>query len=131
MAFSWNRWFFHSRPENGPATIPVDLGASHHHLPNSNQWAVVTLFGAIAVLYFARTILIPLAFAVTLTFVLSPVVALLERSRMGRAASVAVTVLVMLAVAVGVGWIIVVQLVDVAEDLPIYRQNINAKMEAL
>jgi predicted PurR-regulated permease PerM len=131
MAFSWNRLSFLKRPERGPATSAVDLGASHHHLPNSNQWAMVTLFGAIAVLYFARVILIPLAFAVTLTFILSPVVALLERLRIGRAASVAVTVLITMAVAGCVGWIIVGQLVDVAEDLPRYRQNINAKMEAL
>jgi predicted PurR-regulated permease PerM len=131
MSFSWNPLFFLKRPERGPATSAVDLGASHHHLPNSNQWAMVTLFGAIAVLYFARVILIPLAFAVTLTFILSPVVALLERLRIGRAASVAVTVLVTMAVAGCVGWIIVGQLVDVAEDLPRYRQNINAKMEAL
>jgi predicted PurR-regulated permease PerM len=131
MTFSWKRLLFLKRPETGPATSAVDIGASHHHLPNSNQWAMVTLFGTIAVLYFARTILIPLAFAVVLTFVLSPVVALLERSRIGRAASVAATVLVMMAVAGCVGWIIVAQLVDVAEDLPRYRQNINAKMEAL
>ena len=78
MALSWKRPFL-KRPERGPATIPVDIGASHHHLPNSHQWAMVTLFGAIAVLYFARAILIPLAFAVILTFVLSPVVARLER----------------------------------------------------
>jgi predicted PurR-regulated permease PerM len=131
MTFSWKRFLFLKRPEGGPATMPVDLGASHHHVPNSSQWAMVTLFGTIAVLYFARTILIPLAFAVVLTFVLSPVVALLERSRIGRTASVAVTVLTMMAMAGGVGWLIVSQLVDVAEDLPQYRQNINAKMEAL
>jgi predicted PurR-regulated permease PerM len=131
MAFSWNRLLFLKRPERGPATVPVDLGTSHHHVPNANQWAMVTLFGAIAVLYLARVILIPLAFAVTLTFMLSPVVALLERLRIGRAGSVAVTVLITMAVAGGVGWIIVGQLVDVAEDLPRYRQNIHAKMEAL
>ena len=89
------------------------------------------LFGTIAVLYFAREILIPLAFALILTFVLSPVVALLERLRIGRAPSVAVTVLVAMAAAGCVGWIIAVQLVDVAEEIPRYRQNIHAKMEAL
>jgi predicted PurR-regulated permease PerM len=131
MAFSWNRWLFLKRPERGPAAVPVDLGASHHHLPNSNQWAMVMLFGAVAVLYFARAILIPLAFALVLTFVLSPVVALFERSRIGRMPSVAVTILIMMAAAGCLGCIIVVQLVDVAGDLPRYRQNINAKMEAL
>jgi predicted PurR-regulated permease PerM len=92
---------------------------------------MVMLFGTIAALYFAREILIPLAFAVILTFVLSPVVALLQRSRMGRVPSVAVTVLVTMAAAGCLGWIIVVQLVDIAEKVPTYRQNIHAKMEAL
>jgi len=56
----------------------VAAGASHRHLPSSNKWALVLLFGTIAALYFAREILIPLAFALILTFVLSPVVALLH-----------------------------------------------------
>ncbi|MGB7719596.1 MAG: AI-2E family transporter [Bryobacteraceae bacterium] len=131
MAFSWNRLSFLKRPERGPATSAVDLGASHHHLPNSNQWAMVTLLGTIAVLYFARTVLIPLAFALILTFVLTPVVARLERLHIGRVPSVVATVLVTMAVAGCVGWIIAVQLVDVAEEIPGYSQNIHAKMEAL
>jgi predicted PurR-regulated permease PerM len=89
------------------------------------------LFGAIAGLYFARGILIPLAFALILTFVLSPVVALLERSRIGRVPSVAVTVLATMAAAGCVAWIIAIQLVDVANQLPRYGENIDAKMQAL
>jgi predicted PurR-regulated permease PerM len=92
---------------------------------------MVMMFGTIAALYFAREILIPLAFALILTFVLSPVVKFLQRSRIGRAPSVAVTVLVTVAVATCVGWIIAIQLVDVAKELPKYRQNIDAKMHAL
>ncbi len=139
MAFFSNP-FFRRRPAKGPATsaadwhgasAPVAIGASHRHLPSSNKWALVMLFGTIAALYLAREILIPLAFALTLTFVLSPVVALLQRSHIGRVPSVAVTVLVTVAAAGCVAWIVAMQLVDVAEDLPRYRQNIQAKMEAL
>jgi predicted PurR-regulated permease PerM len=89
------------------------------------------LFGVIAVLYLAREILIPLAFALILTFVLSPVVALLQRSRIGRAPSVVVTVLLTIAATGGVAWVIAIQLVDVAKELPTYRQNIQNKMDAL
>jgi predicted PurR-regulated permease PerM len=92
---------------------------------------MVMLFGTIAALYFAREVLIPLAFAVTLIFVLSPVVAVLQRSRIGRVPCVGVTVLVTMAAAGCVSWIIAVQLVDVAKELPSYRQNIQAKMDAL
>jgi predicted PurR-regulated permease PerM len=91
---------------------------------------VMVLFGTIAALYFTREILIPFALALTLTFLLTPVVALLQRLHTGRVVSVLTTVLVSIAVAGGIGWIIVNQLVDVANQLPLYRQNIHAKIEA-
>src|ERR1035441_7256108 len=140
MAFFWNRPFFQRPPETGPApgaadsrsaSIPAAAGALHRHLPSSNHWPMVMLFGTIAALYFAREILIPLAFALILTFVLSPVVALLEKSRIGRIPSVVVTALVTMAAAGCVAWVIAIQLVDVAKELPRYGQNIDAKMEAL
>jgi predicted PurR-regulated permease PerM len=88
------------------------------------------LLGTIVVLYFAREILIPFAFALTLTFLLTPAVALLQRLRIGRVASVLAAVLVSITLAGGAGWIIGNQLIDVANDLPLYRQNIHAKIEA-
>jgi len=111
--------------------VPGTTSASHRYLPNSNRWALVMLFGTIAALYFAREILIPLAFALILTFVLTPAVTFLQRSRIGRVPSIAVTVLVTMAAAGCVAWIIAIQLVDVAEKLPEYRKNIHVKMEAL
>jgi predicted PurR-regulated permease PerM len=91
---------------------------------------VILLFGTIAALYFARDILIPFAFALTLTFLLTPVVAFLQRLHTGRIVSVLASVLISIAVAGGIGWIIANQLVDVANELPLYRQNIHAKIEA-
>src|SRR6202162_354044 len=105
----------------GPATRPklrCEVGA-------------IVLFGTIAALYFAREIFIPFAFALLLTFLVTPVVAFLQRLRIGRVVSVLVTVLVSFAVAGGVGWVIVNQLVDVVMQLPLYRENISAKIEAL
>jgi predicted PurR-regulated permease PerM len=61
---------------------------------------------------------------------LTPVVALLERLRMGRVVAVLLTVVASIVVACGAGWIIANQLVDVANQLPLYRQNIHAKIEA-
>src|ERR1017187_3422021 len=110
----------HDLPPAGLATRPKlrrDAGA-------------IVLFGTIAALYLAREILIPLAFAFTLTFILTPVVALLQRLRIGRLASVLTTGLVSVAAAGGIVWIIANQLVDVANQLPLYRQNIHAKIEA-
>ncbi|MGA2144082.1 MAG: AI-2E family transporter [Bryobacteraceae bacterium] len=110
----------HDLPAVGLATRPKfrsDAGA-------------IVLVGTVATLYFAREILIPFAFALTLTFLLTPVMALFERLHIGRVVSVLTTVLVSVAAAGGIGWIIAIQLVDVANQLPLYRQNIHAKIEA-
>ena len=88
------------------------------------------MFGTIAALYFAREILIPFAFALILTFLLTPVVAFLQRLRAGRVVSVLTTILLSIVVLSGIGWIIATQFVDVANELPLYRQNIHAKIAA-
>src|SRR5713101_7405916 len=98
---------------------------------HSNIGAVVLVFEIIAALYFTREILIPLAFALTLTVLLTPAVTFLEKLRMGRVLPVFLTVLVSMAAAGWITWIIANQLVDVASQLPTYRQNIHAKIEAL
>ena len=110
----------HEVPPGGFATRPEFRGAA----------GAIVLFGTIAALYFAREILIPFAFALTLTFLLAPVVALLQKLHTGRVVSVLTTLLVSIAVACGISWIIAGQLVDVANQLPLYRQNIRAKIEA-
>jgi predicted PurR-regulated permease PerM len=91
---------------------------------------IILIFGTIGVLYFAREILIPFAFALTLAFLLAPVVTLLQRLHIGRVMSVLSTVLVSIVAAGGIGWILANQLVDVANQLPLYRENIHAKIEA-
>jgi predicted PurR-regulated permease PerM len=92
--------------------------------------AAIVVFGTISTLYFAREILIPFAFALILTFLLTPVVTLLQRLRTGRVLAVLITVLLSIVVVGGIGWIIANQLVEVASQLPLYRENINAKIEA-
>ncbi len=91
----------------------------------------MVVLGTIAALYFAREVLIPFAFALTLTFLLSPAVDLLQRLRAGRALSVLTIVLISIAATSGVGWIIANQLIEAANQLPLYRENIQAKIAAL
>jgi predicted PurR-regulated permease PerM len=110
----------HDAPPAGLATRPRLRGDA----------GALVLFGTIAALYFTRDILIPFAFALTLAFLLSPVVALLQRLHTGRVVSVLTIVLVSITVAGAIGWIIATQLIDVAGQLPRYRQNIHAKIEA-
>jgi predicted PurR-regulated permease PerM len=107
------------------------MSASRYNAEHSNTWAVVLVFGIIAGLYFTRAILVPLAFALTLTFLLTPAVILLEKLRIGRVLSVMLTVLASMAAAGCIAWVIANQLVDVANQLPRYRQNIHVKIQAL
>ncbi|HEY1756681.1 MAG TPA: AI-2E family transporter [Bryobacteraceae bacterium] len=108
---------------------PPPAGIETRPQPGSGAGAIV-LFGTIAVLYFAREVLIPFAFALTLTFLLTPLVAQLEKLRIGRIASVFTTVLISMAIASGIAWVIANQLVDVFNQLPQYQENIDAKIEA-
>ena len=107
------------------------MSVSRRSPTQSNIGAVVLVFAVVAALYFARDILIPLAFALVLTFLLTPAVALLEKLRLGRVLPVILAVLVSMAAAGWITWIIANQLVDVASQLPTYRQNIHVKIEAL
>ena len=75
------------------------------------------LIGVIAVLYLAREILIPLAFAITLTFLLAPAVAWLQKLHLSRFPAVLLVMLVSIAAAGGISYVIFNQLVQVVNDL--------------
>lgn len=79
-------------------------------------------------LYFARDLLIPFAMALTLNFLLAPAVIQLERLRLRRLPAVIIVALLASAFLTVVGWVVVRQLLDVASDLPSYRQNIDHKL---
>ena len=85
----------------------------------------------ILVLYFASTLLIPLAFAVVLNFLLSPAVSRLEKWRLRRGAAILLVILVFFSGAAGVSWVVARQLVHVVETLPDYRMNIEDRFNQL
>jgi len=85
----------------------------------------------VACLYWARVILIPIALALLLAFLLSPVVGALQRVGLGRVAPVVLVVSLAVALLGGVGWITLVQLGNLAHELPTYRANIRQKIADL
>jgi predicted PurR-regulated permease PerM len=95
---------------------------------------LLTLTAVVAVivgLYFGRQVLIPLALAVVLSFLLVPVASALERLRLGRVLSVVIVVSLALAVVGFGGWIVTGQLINVVDQLPDYQSNIHEKLESL
>ena len=81
----------------------------------------------VAGLYWLQAVLVPLALAVLLTFMLSPVVSFLQRRGLGRVPAVLVTVLLALSILGGIGWTLTRQLVTLADELPRYSQNIHRR----
>jgi len=94
---------------------------------NTTHFLVCTVL-IIGILYFGREIFIPLAFAILLTFILSPVVSVLRRWGTGRIGSVVITVALTLALLASVATMITVELKSLANELPAYRQNIRKKI---
>lgn len=93
--------------------------------------AVVVAVVTIAALYFARVVLIPFALAVLFTFILTPVVRLLERAHLGRAFSSLLVVVLTLGSCVGLGWAVSKQFGQVVNELPAYKLNIKEKLASL
>lgn len=83
----------------------------------------------VAILYFASAILIPLALAALLTFLLAPLVSRIERW-LGRVVAVLLMVAMIFATAGAVGWVLTRQVIDLATKLPDYKVNIVTKLHA-
>jgi predicted PurR-regulated permease PerM len=81
----------------------------------------------IVVLYWAQAVLVPIALAVLLTFVLTPPVSWLERW-LGRVPAVLAAVTLVFLVLGLAGWGLARQMDHLADDLPTYRVNILAKI---
>src|SRR5439155_18280638 len=101
--------------------------------PNAPKYSRFILLASICVivagLYLAREVLIPLVLAMLLSFLLSPLVSLLERWKLHRVPSLLVVTAFALAVVMTVGYLVYDQAGQLANDLPAYKGNILAKME--
>jgi predicted PurR-regulated permease PerM len=81
----------------------------------------------VVVLYAAQAVLVPIALASLLTFVLGPPVTRLERW-LGRVAAVLVTVALVFAMLGLGGWGVWREMAGLAQELPGYRANIKQKI---
>lgn len=83
----------------------------------------------IAGLYFAQDVLIPITLAIILSFVLSPIVALLRRWKVPKSLAVLAAVLVAFGVVGGIGTIVGIQAASLSGDAPGYARTIEGKVE--
>jgi len=85
----------------------------------------------LAALYFARAILVPVALAVLLTFLLAPVVGWLQRYIRTRSLAVALVTVTVVAVAAAGTFAVGQQFVGLASRLPEYRETIGRKVRSI
>lgn len=97
----------------------------------SRLLALATIIAVVSVLYFARDVLIPLAMAILLSFLLAPVVRHLQRLELRRIPAVLIAVTSASAMIFVVAWIFLYQMVDLGEQLPAYKENIAKRVETL
>lgn len=91
------------------------------------------LFGVIVVaaLYFGREVLVPIALAVLMSFVLAPLIRLLQGWYLPRSLSIVIVVLVAFAAVFSLGALMVSQVNQLARDLPRYQSTLQEKIQSL
>jgi predicted PurR-regulated permease PerM len=92
---------------------------------------LVTAAIVVAALYLGRDLLVPLALAVILAFVLAPLARLLRRIGLGSVGSVLLAVLMAVGVLAGIGLVVLRQLAGLAGGLTSFADNLRLKLEQL
>ncbi|MBA4784887.1 MAG: AI-2E family transporter [Rhizobiales bacterium] len=100
--------------------------SSPSHMP-----AFASVLAIIAILYFAKDVLLPLAIAVLLTFALAPISSRLRKLGLPRILAVVTTVVLAFAVLILFGLVVASQVAEVAQNLPAYQGNIIGKIRSL
>jgi predicted PurR-regulated permease PerM len=109
------------------------MADASHHITNL-RFRRPTLFAillSIAVLYWAQKIIIPLALAVLVAFLLAPVVSWLQQRKLPRFASVLIVVFLALALLYGALRVVFMQVGELAHRLPDHTHTITQKIEEL
>ncbi len=85
----------------------------------------------VSTLYFGREIFVPIALAILLSFVLTPLVGWLQHLRVPRGIAVVSVVLAAFALIFALGSLLAAQLTQLAGDLPRYQSTISEKIQSI
>jgi predicted PurR-regulated permease PerM len=98
---------------------------------NSRALSILAAGTILALLYFARDVLVPITLAVILSLLINPLVRLLRRLGMGQSSSPWAAVLLFVLACAGFAAVLGGQMVRMAASLPQYQETIQAKLETL
>lgn len=105
---------------------PAELGGK-----GSRFIVLASIFLIVAGLYFGREVFVPLALAILLSFLLTPLIRRLERLHVPRGAGTVVVFAVAVALIGGIGYIVGKQFVVVVNELPRYEGELRHKLQTL
>jgi predicted PurR-regulated permease PerM len=94
-------------------------------------YVLASLVLVVACLYWARVVLIPVALALLLTFLLNPVVRVLQGMGLPRVPAVLLIVALTFSFLGGIGWVVTHQLTALAGELPRHTENLKQKIADL
>jgi predicted PurR-regulated permease PerM len=119
--------------ENVSAERQADLNAppAVSRKPSSAVMTAAVFLIAIAVLYVGREILMPMALAVLLSFMLAPLVEMLRRWYVPRVPAVILAVSLAIALVGALSVLVGNQLVNIANNLPYYQQTMQEKIRSI
>ena len=106
-------------------------GSSRSPSSGSALTAVLMSVIVVAALYFGREVLVPIALAVLMSFVLAPPVRLLQGLYVPRGLAVIAVVIVAFAAVFGLAALMVSQVNQLASDLPSYQTTLREKIQSL
>ena len=92
---------------------------------------IIATATVLALLYFARDVLVPITLAFILSLLIAPMVRALRRLKLGQTTSVLAAVLVLALSFGAIAAVIGTQLVHMADNLPKYERTLERKLETL
>jgi predicted PurR-regulated permease PerM len=98
---------------------------------NRRYFGLVPAAIVVAGLYFGRPVLLPLAVAILIAFALGPAVAGLRHLGLGRIFSVLFSATIAIAMVAVIGFFVGTQLVQLADRLPLYQENLVRKIQTV
>ena len=114
-----------------PASSPNKFVALSKPIPDASVTTILVGVVVVAALYFGREVLVPIALAILLSFILSPCVRLLQRAHFPRVVAVIAVGAVAFSAIFGLGTLMVSQVNGLAGDLPRYQTTLAAKIDSL
>jgi predicted PurR-regulated permease PerM/methylmalonyl-CoA mutase cobalamin-binding subunit len=98
---------------------------------SQTSWVLFAVIAVVAVLEFGEPVLMPLALAVLLAFLLSPIVDRLQDWGCNRVIAVVLTTVATCALAGGLLFVVAGQFLSLIDRLPAYKENLRTKIETL